>query len=491
MHRVVPELIIENYRAGRFRGEFPAVGMFLDLSGFSTMTDTLMQHGQHGAEVLAGLMHGVFDPLVGSIFDYGGMIVGFAGDGIMALYPIESDAKSTALRALTAAYVIQKRFEENPTRQTVYGEFSIFAKIGLGSGSVAWGILCSPNCDQATYYFRGTAVDESAHAEHHAKAGDILLTESIYDLLRDEIEFIPFASHWRFHDFRASQPDPQPVTFPEVDLNIARIFMPQEVITEDVRGEFRQVVNLFVRFPDLSDEQLDEMMQKVFELRNKYGGLLSRMDFGDKGCNMLILWGAPIAYGNDIGRALNFLLDLKSAVDFPITAGVTYYISHAGYLGSSMYEDYTCYGWGVNLASRFMMNAPVGEIWVDDRIARRVSNWFEIEFLNSQSFKGFAAQQKVYILYRHKPTAEPTYQGELVGRDEEFAQLAGFLEPLWQNKFAGLLLVSGDAGIGKGRLVHESRSSKQFEGKKVLWAVCQSDQIQRQSFNPLRSWLSR
>ena len=129
MHRVVPELIIENYRAGRVSGEFPAVGMFLDLSGFSTMTDTLMQYGQHGAEVLAGLMHGVFDPLVESIFEYGGKIVGFAGDGIMALYPIELDAKSTALRALTSAYVIQKRFTESPTRQTVYGEFSISAKI--------------------------------------------------------------------------------------------------------------------------------------------------------------------------------------------------------------------------------------------------------------------------------------------------------------------------------------------------------------------------
>ena len=67
MHRVVPELIIENYRAGRFNGEFPAVGMFLDLSGFSTMTDTLMQHGQHGAEVLAGLMHGLFDPIVSDL----------------------------------------------------------------------------------------------------------------------------------------------------------------------------------------------------------------------------------------------------------------------------------------------------------------------------------------------------------------------------------------------------------------------------------------
>ncbi|HLO32730.1 MAG TPA: tetratricopeptide repeat protein, partial [Anaerolineales bacterium] len=151
----------------------------------------------------------------------------------------------------------------------------------------------------------------------------------------------------------------------------------------------------------------------------------------------------------------------------------------------------TCYGWGVNLASRFMMGAPSGEIWVDDRIARRVSKRFEIEFVGTQVFKGFAAEQKVHRLAGHKQTSEPIYQGELVGRAEELSRLANFTGPLWQNKFAGLLLVSGEAGIGKGRLVYEFRSSKRFEGKNILWAVCQSDQILRQSFNPLRSWLSR
>src|SRR5512138_450502 len=131
MHRVVPEMIIENYRAGNYSGEFRSVGMFLDLSGFSTMTDVLMGHGQHGAEVLAGLMHGVFDPLVESVFDYGGKIVGFAGDGLMALYPIDSDSKSTALRALASAYVIQKSLITNPERETIYGKFPITARIGL------------------------------------------------------------------------------------------------------------------------------------------------------------------------------------------------------------------------------------------------------------------------------------------------------------------------------------------------------------------------
>ena len=491
MHRVVPELIIENYRAGRFSGEFPAIGMFLDLTGFSTMTDALMHHGQHGAEVLSGLMHGVFDPLVENIFDHGGKIVSFAGDGIMALYPIDSDEKTTALRALAAADAIQKRLVENPTRQTVYGKFPISVRIGLAKGSVSWGILRSDDDKHAAYYFRGPAVDDSARAEHQARAGEIVVTENLNDLLKDVVQTEPFDSFHRFSRFRIEISPATRNALPEIDLGIARLFMPEEVIAHDVRGEFRQIVNLFMRFPDLSDEMLQSFMRTVLRLKEKYGGLLTRLDFGDKGCNMLILWGAPTAYGNDIGRALNFTLELKAKVDFPITAGVTYYIAHAGYLGSVMCEDYTCYGWGVNLASRFMMNAANGQTWVDDRIARRVSKRFEIEYVGIQRFKGFAEEQKVHLLHGLKRTPDAIYQGEIIGREDELARLAGFIESLWQNNFAGVLLVYGDAGIGKGRLMHEFRTSELFERHNALWVVCQSNQILRESFNPLRGWLLR
>jgi predicted ATPase/class 3 adenylate cyclase len=491
MHRVVPELILENYTAGRYGGEFPATGMFLDLSGFSSMTDTLMRHGQHGAEVLAGLMHGVFDPLVESIFEYGGKIVSFAGDGIMALFPIEGDDKGTALRALASASIIQQRLAEDPVRQTVYGKFSFTVKIGLAVGSVTWRILRSDEGDQATYYFRGSAVEGCADAEHHASAGEIVLTDAMNELLRDSIRTRPLASFHRFARFRIEPPGPSPNFFPPIDLDAARVFMPEEVIVHDVRGEFRQIVNLFMRIPELSDSQLNDFIRAVFDLRRKYGGLLTRLDFGDKGCNMLLLWGAPVAYENDIGRALNFVLELQSRLQFPVTAGVTYYIAHAGYLGSELCEDYTCYGWGVNLASRFMMNAPAGEIWVDERIARRVSARFDVEYIGSQKFKGFAAEQKVNVLRGRKRDFGAIYLGEMVGRDAELARLGELLEPLWRREFAGVHLIVGDAGIGKGRLVHELISSPRLQERRVLWAVCQSDQVLRKSFNPLRGWLMR
>ena len=491
MHRVVPQLIIENYRAGQFSGGFPAVGMFLDLSGFSAMCDALMTHGQHGAEVLANLMHGVFDPLVEGIFDYGGKIVGFAGDGIMALFPIESDSKSTALSALASAWLIQQRLFEDPGRNTVYGKFQFSAKIGLTCGDVTWGILHSEDQKNATYFFRGSAVDDAALAEHNARAGSIVLTRSMEELMRDSIRTESFGSFYHVNGFAVDFPAPKPTVFPPVDLEISRIFMPEEIIAQDARGEFRQVVNLFMRFPNLADDELQHVTRIIFELRAKYGGLLNRIDFGDKGCNVLMLWGAPVAYENDIGRALNFILDLQERVEFPVTSGVTYYVAHAGYLGSVMCEDYTCYGWGVNLASRFMMSAPDGAIWVDDRIARRISSRYELENVGEQQFKGFSGFQKVHRLRRYDLSVESVYQGELVGRDSELAQLEKFVEPIWRGEFAGVELILGDAGIGKGRLVQAFRSSHVFESRKTLWAFCQSEQILRQSFNPFRSWLLR
>ena len=67
MHRIIPELIIENYRAGRYQGSFNAASLFLDMSGFSVLTDTLMGQGRDGAEALAVTMRALFDPLVEAI----------------------------------------------------------------------------------------------------------------------------------------------------------------------------------------------------------------------------------------------------------------------------------------------------------------------------------------------------------------------------------------------------------------------------------------
>ena len=127
----------------------------------------------------------------------------------------------------------------------------------------------------------------------------------------------------------------------------------------------------------------------MFTLQDRYGGLFSRVDIGDKGTNLLMFWGAPVAQENDVERALNLFLELLKETKVSMKAGVTYRLAYAGYVGGELQEEYTCYGWGVNLSARLMSAAAPGEIWADEEIARRAERRFSFQHVGQQKFKGF------------------------------------------------------------------------------------------------------
>ncbi len=489
VHRTIPEFIIGNYKAGSYAGSFPAASMFLDISGFSTMTDALMGEGRDGAETLAVMMRTVFDPLVEAIFAQGGMIAGYAGDSISALFPVEAKEGLEALRALAAACAIQQRLQEQPVFETPYGAFRISAKIGLATGTVAWGILRSRKGDRATYYFRGDAVEEAALAEHQALAGDILLTREMRRQLGSAVEAQPLALVHALRAVTVDLPAARPVALRPVEPAIAGVFAPPRLLSEELRGEFRQTTALFLRIPDPSEDQLQQFVSTCFDLQAHYGGMIDRVDFGDKGCNLIVVWGAPIAHENDIDRALSFIIDLHTRLDLPVTAGATYYSSYAGFVGGRLYESYTAYGWGMSLAARLMMSAGENDTWVDERIFQRVKQRFDLESAGEQTFKGFAQKQKVYRLLGRKTAGGALFEGTLAGREDELRVLADFARPLWEGRYAGAIGVWGEAGVGKSRLVHEFRQSLLAEGRNLLWALCPSDEIVQGSFQPFRRWL--
>ena len=90
VHRLVSPFILEKYAAGETSGQFEAATLFVDMSGFSAMTSALMEHGQHGAEVMAMVMRAIFDPLVEAVYEQGGFITVFAGDAFTAVFPTPS-----------------------------------------------------------------------------------------------------------------------------------------------------------------------------------------------------------------------------------------------------------------------------------------------------------------------------------------------------------------------------------------------------------------
>ncbi len=484
MHRLIPHLILQNYASGRLKGEFLAIGMFADMSGFSAMTDELMTHGQHGAEVLAIVLRKAFVPMIQRVYEQGGFVATQAGDAFTALFPISGDPQEAARQALTAAIEIQRHIQSQSRPITPYGEFPIAVKIGLSLGQVAWGILESGDGQQAVCYFKGSAINDSAYAERFAGREQIILSPSVYETARQFVRVEATEDHYRLLEYTGERVQPVNVELPAFDLELASRFFPKDLLTQRFAGEFRQVVGLFVGMPDVEQEtELERVMQVVFELKNQYGGLV-KLYFGDKGPHILVIWGAPLAFENDVERALSFILDLQTRVQTPIHAGITYRIAHAGCIGSALSEEYATFGRGVNLAARFMTSAPAGEIWVDEFVARRARANFDFEYVEARDFKGFSQPQKVFTLLGRKPAREIEYIGEMVGRESEIRQLQEFIQPIFEGQHAGLMLVFGEPGMGKSRLVYEFLGK--IPAERATWLLAQTDQLLREPLNPLR-----
>jgi len=493
MHRLVPQFILDNYQTENYQGSFQAVCLLVDVSGFSHMTDVLAKHGLHGSEVLANGMRQVFDPMIQNVIEYGGYVVGFAGDAITALFPVKESVAEAYTCAIVSARAIQEHRLKNAGFSTPYGQFNISVKIGLGAGEARWRIVTATNGKRATYYFHGSAVDEAVSSLSLSKSGEIILCPLANQMLGEEIKGVQKGEHFLLAEFSGNIPLPAAIDIPSPNPDHLQVFCSENVSAHDLAGEFRPAVNLFIGIQLDSDREtyLESFLQKVFLLQDLYGGLFSRVDIGDKGTNLLMFWGAPLAQENDVERALNFLLELLKESKAPMKAGITYRLAYAGYMGGSLQEEYTCYGWGVNLSARLMMAAGPGEVWADEEIARRASRRFNFQQIGQQTFKGFSREQSVFKLLKRKEDDWVVFSGEFVGREAELATMGSFIGPIWSGQFAGMLTVTGEPGIGKSRLIDAFQTSKIFTENKSYWAICQTDEIVRQSLNPFRYWLKR
>ncbi|MEJ2758912.1 MAG: adenylate/guanylate cyclase domain-containing protein, partial [Anaerolineales bacterium] len=486
----MPKFILKQFRKGNRFGTLKAACLFVDLSGFSAMTSELMRIGQYGAEIMAEIMREIFSPMIESVYHHRGFVATFAGDAITALFPIQDDEQQSLLHVIAAAIEIQTYIEMYQPPHTPVGSFSISVRMGVSSGEANWGIISSENQERATYYFRGSAIDACDNCQSLANKGEIVLDSATLSPLSSQLEVMPLADHYLLKGVKSPLPPIEPLENSPFDLENAKRFYPESILTQNPMGEFRHVVNMFISLPTVRTEpQLEIFLKTLFALQDRYGGLLNRIDFGDKGAHMLLFWGAPISYENDIGRALTFILTLQTETSIPINAGITYRIAHAGFIGSPLREEYTCYGEGVNLAARFMTAAPRGEVWVDEPIAHRIEQYYEIESEGEFEFKGFEEKQKVFTVFERRQNVSRSEQSNFIGREKELAQLTKLAHPLAENIPPKPVVVAGEPGIGKSRLIQELLKRTKFPVEEFLFAHCRTDQMLRRSFNPFRYWV--
>lgn len=492
MYQLTPHFILEHLEHGVYSGNLPACCMFVDLSGFTPMTETLMKTGSQGAEVLSEILAVFFRPMILSVYHHGGFITGFAGDAFTAVFPEDasfgSDLKPDYRPVLYSALEIQRFFNCRGSRETPLGRFDIKVKMGLAFGKACWRIT-GPDHHKA-YYFNGPAIDRCTEAERTAGMNEIVLHETLFKKLRTtRLTCRPIGARcYLLQEFGDTISIPEPVAVPELHPGTASLFYPLSLLNATQSGEFRDVTSVFISFDYLrSRSELDAFIHLVITLTERFDGHFNRVDFGDKGGTILILFGAPVLHENDPERAMRFILALQSewSGHFSFRAGINTGRVYAGMVGIPSRCEYATLGRAVVLAARLMMRAEWGEILVPAVIATHPD--FHFDYKGLFEYKGIDQPIGTFKLVSQIPEKDRSFSGNLVGRDRELEQLIHLMQPLADGIFGGVVYVDGAAGAGKTRLVSELRSRLENDPRfaNLSWCYLPCEDVLRKSFNPI------
>jgi class 3 adenylate cyclase/predicted ATPase len=269
----------------------------------------------------------------------------------------------------------------------------------------------------------------------------------------------------------------QPPSLPSTTVPSDRQTAQPEPIRPTPGAERRQ---LTVMFCDLADstklsQQLDPedlrdviraYQQTSAEVIHRFDGTIAQ-HLGD---GLLIYFGWPVAHEDDAQRAahaglgiveaitttLNPRLEAEKGVQLTVRLGIHTGPVVVGEMGSGGRHENLATGETVNVAARLEGLAQANTVVMSSTTARLVERSFVLEDLGPQALKGMAKPIQVFRVRGpmavHEDETDAVGAPFLVGRDEE----RGLLLRRWEQSKEGLgqvVLISGEAGIGKSSLV--------------------------------------
>jgi adenylate cyclase len=153
--------------------------VFTDIRGFSSLTDSLEP------EELFQLLSKYHSDMIQIVHDYDGTLNKIVGDGLLIFFgdPIPMD--DHADRAVHMAIDMQRKIADLSGEWNRYGH-RLGVGIGINSGFVTVGNVGSDT--YSDYTVIGNQVNVAARLETTAKAGQILISQRTYRMLKDAVQ---------------------------------------------------------------------------------------------------------------------------------------------------------------------------------------------------------------------------------------------------------------------------------------------------------------
>jgi class 3 adenylate cyclase len=203
------------------------------------------------------------------------------------------------------------------------------------------------------------------------------------------------------------------------------------------------------------------------------------------GDGVMVVWGAPYAGDDDAEQAVAAALALQASLEeyasqsnipgadkLHLRVGINSGSVFAGYVG--VREEYTVIGDTVNVASRLEQFAEPGAVIMGENTFRLVRGAFRVRRLSPFTVKGKTEPVVAYQVEGRNisPTrirygSTESMQTCMVGRDLEQERLCSYYEQSLRSGTPVLVMISGEAGLGKSRLLMEFASKLEMDDPNI------------------------
>jgi class 3 adenylate cyclase/tetratricopeptide (TPR) repeat protein len=476
---------------------FPAAVLLADVSGFTALTETLAQRGPEGAEDMTRAINSYFGRLIDIIQAHGGDIVKFAGDAMLILWPVldeSTDLTEQTLRAAECGLSLQRQVG---TVETIPGApLSLHAAVGAGDMALAQlgGVF-----GRWESVVMGPALAGMADAAHLSKNGEVVSTPEAWAQISAKTRGTSLEHDCvRLEDIN-EPPAPRPLPVlnaPQAVEGALKSFLPgavkfrMEAGQADWLAELRPVTVLFVNLPDLGHdtpiERAQELMQVLQTSTYRFEGSINKLSVDEKGVSLVAALGLPpLSHYDDSPRGVGVALTIKEKLDamgIRCSIGVASGRAFCGEVGNQHRREYTIMGDVVNLAAR-LMQAARGGICCDVTTQLASKSSYDFEALPAIPLKGktglFAIFKPLAKLRKRLPS-----EVRLVGRTAERIAIGTALQTLRESRETWVLLIEGEAGIGKSALLGYAAAQATALRCKIMSGS--ADAVEQQT--PYLSW---
>jgi len=446
---------------------------FIDISGFTAMSEKLSSSGRAGAEEVTEVMNATFSALLQVAYAEGGGLLKFGGDALLLLY----QGADHAQRAARAAFVMRSTLRAIGRPRTSAGAVQLKMHAGIHSGLFSFFLVGDSHRELLV---TGPAASRTVEMEAASEAGEILVSPETAEELDPSTlgeEKGPGRLLQAAPDVHgAVEPLPDPEGVP-LELAVPAPLRAQLLEVGPLEGEHRHAAIAFVRYSGVDEiistegsasaaEAIDVLARTIQEAAGDHQVTFLESDVDRDGGRIILVSGAPQTFGDDEERLLRTVRAIVDAgLPLPVHIGVSEGRVFTGQVGAPFRRTYTILGDTAALAARLMAKAGEDEIWVAESAYQRGGGRFEGTELEPLELKGKAEPVQAFVLgdllAEDEQAEETATRGDrlpFVDRERERAVLGASVAPVRMG-FGSMVELIGEPGIGKSRLADELRDN--------------------------------